>query len=538
MNIPSCTICSFRRGENIARNHDSGVRRQIKTKFPAADSIFSVAVSSSFILSLWTSFTGGTINLDGILYISVAERLQQGNFSFAAELYSWFFYPLCIAGISRVSGLGLETAAFLLTACFSALLTYAFLACVRLFEDSERVLVWAALIIVFHPVLMEDRCEIIRDHGYWGFYLLAIFFVLRFSLSGRWRDVLGWWGSMVLATMFRVEGLLFLFLLPLSLLWQRRPWSQRWRFFAKAQLLNLVFFISAMIFLSWTKNPGAQLLEWGRLGDILVLGEKFYIALNGGLAQKTEMLEKVLYPYSQDYAGAVLLLIPLVIFLHKLLATLTPVYVGVFCCRPWRYLRRLNHDLLIVLIWTMLLNTLILLVFVFSEYYLQRRFAYPLGIVVLLLLPFVFDSYFLLWRGGEKVFPLKRCILYPAAVFLVLQSLGGFLHWPGNSDYFVKEAGLWLKDNLPAQTSLYSNNPKLYYYSGRMERYWEERPLRFEFSSALLQEKPWPDKAYIALWVSRHFPGTTAEISRDLERKPVKVFSNRRHDRVIIYAAG
>ncbi|HDS16626.1 MAG TPA: hypothetical protein ENN66_08500 [Proteobacteria bacterium] len=538
MNIPNCTICSFRRSEKIASNPDRGVRRQIKTKFPAADSIVLIAVSISVILSLWTSFTGGTINLDGILYISVAERLQQGNFGSAAELYNWFFYPLCIAGISQLTGFALETAAFLLTAFFSALLTYAFLACVRLFENSERVLLWAALIIVFHPVLMEDRCEIIRDHGYWGFYLLALFFILRFSHSGRWREVLGWWGSMLLATMFRVEGLLFMLLLPLSMLWQRRPSPQRWYFFAKTQLINLIFFVSAMIFLQSTKNPGAKLLEWGRLGDALALGEKFYRALNGGLAQRSEMLEKVLYPYSQNYAGAVLILIPLVIFLHKLLATLTPVYVGVLGCRPWRYLRRLNHDLLIVLIWTMLLNAAILLVFVFAEYYLQRRFAYPLGITLLLLLPFIFDAYFLLWRSGKRILPLKRWLLYPAAVFLVIQSLGGFLSWPGNSDYFIKEAGLWLKDNLPPHESLYSNNPKLYYYSGRMDGYWEKRPLRLKFSAALLQEKPWPDKAYIALWVSRHFPGSTAEISRELEREPVKVFSNRRHDRVIIYDAG
>ncbi|MEA3332542.1 MAG: phospholipid carrier-dependent glycosyltransferase, partial [Pseudomonadota bacterium] len=197
------------------------------------------AVLLSFILSLWVSFTGGIVNLDGILYLNVADLLGKGDFSGAAELYGWFFYPLLIAGVHKISGFGLEMSAHLLTALFSALLTYAFLACVRELGGNRKILFLAAIIIIFHPVFMEFRAKIFRDHGYLAFYLLGVLCFLKFYGLPLWRYAFLWGLSMLVATLFRIEGLLFLSMLPTAIIFNKSfTLSKRLYHFARAHLVN------------------------------------------------------------------------------------------------------------------------------------------------------------------------------------------------------------------------------------------------------------------------------------------------------------
>ncbi len=512
-------------------------RSPITRVVPADRNICAAAVCISLLLSLWASFSDGIINLDGILYVSVAERLAHGDLSGAAQLYNWFFYPLCIAGVSKVFGLAFDVSAYLLTALFSALLTYAFISCVRILGGTGKVLLWAAFVIVFHPVFMEARSEIIRDHGYWSFYLLSVLFFLRFYEKATLRNAF-WWGiNMVVATLFRIEGLLFLLMLPMVLLFQRGlPWSRRRSFFVKSYLVNLLLLL--VIFVFKIADPSLNILEHGRLGDALFLGEKFYAALTGGLAGKAEILEKwVLFPYSEKYAMPALVMIPFMILADKLLGTMTLLYAGFLAWHPLRYVRSLKREFVPVLVWLVFLNFSLLIIFLFADYFIQKRFVFPLGMILLLPLPFILDRHFEIWKAAKQNSFKTSWLVYLFVFILLLQSLDGLVTVPGHSKYFIKDAGLWLKDNIPAQASLYTNNPKIYYYSGHMSGYWENRPARIKLSLELLKEKPWQDKTYIALWKTRHCIQTDNEISASIGSQPIKTFSNGRQEKVLIYTS-
>ncbi|MBN2808899.1 MAG: hypothetical protein JXR80_05335 [Deltaproteobacteria bacterium] len=501
------------------------------------NNICAAAVALSVLFSLWVSFYGGIINLDGILYVSVAERLAHGDLNGASRLYNWFFYSLCIAGVSKVSGLALETSAYLLTAFFSALLTCAFLACVRVLGGDRKTLLWAAFVIVLHPVFMSARSEIIRDHGYWSFYLFSILFFLRFYEKQTWCQALLWGGSMVLATLFRIEGLLFLLLLPTVFLFRGEfVWSRRISCFIRAHMVSLfLLLIVAVIKIS---DPSFDLLQHGRLGDAFVWGEKLYFAFTGGLAGKAAVLEKlVLNPYSEKYAMPVLVMIPFMILAHKLVLTLTPLYTCLLAWHPLRSARFLNRVQVPVLVWLALLNVVMLIAILFADYFMPRRFVFPLGLILLLPLPFILNRHFTRWSAAKRNSVKIGWLIYPVFMVLLLQSLDGLVTMPGSSSSYIKDAGLWLKQNISAQATLYSNNPKIYYYSGHMAGYWENRPARIDLSSELLEKKPWQSKAYIALWSSHHSARRADDVTSAVGSQPIKTFRNSRNDAVLIYAA-
>lgn len=503
---------------------------------PTDNKISVSAICISALFSLWVSFTGGIINLDGIVYLSLAERLGQGDFVGAAKLYNWLFYPLLIAGLSKLTTLSLDTSAYLLTAFFSALLTYAFLGCVRLLGGTKQILLWAAFIIVIHPVFMEARSDILRDHGYWSFYLLSVLFFLHFYKNPGWSYAFCWGISMVLATLFRIEGLLFLLLLPTVLLFKSGiSWPARVYCFGQAHLVNILIILLVAGYNIY--DPHVCLLDYGRLGDPFLLWQKFHAVLNGGLIWKAEVLEKILQPYSEDYAMPVLIMIPFIILADKLFSTVIPMYALALSWHPFRYVKSLQKKFLPVLAWLVILNLGMLIVFLFVDFFIQKRVVFPLGIILLLPLPFILNTHFEKWKFLQQTSRKIRWLLFPVLITFLFYIADGLFTFPGYSQYFIKDAGLWLRDNIPAQASMYTNNPKIYFYSEHMAGYWEERPSRKKLSREFLQMVPWQGREYIALWANHKSKLTISEISAEIGSSPLKIFKNIRNDRVIIYTA-
>ena len=147
------------------------------------------------------------------------------------------------------------------------------------------------------------------------------------------------------------------------------------------------------------------------------------------------------------------------------------------------------------------------------------------------------NGYFEKWKILQESSKKARWLLYPVLIVFLFYIADGLFTFPGYSKYFIKDAGLWLRDNIPAQASMYTNNPKIYFYSEHMANYWEERPSRNKLSRELLQMAPWQDKEYIVLWADRKTKPAISEISAEVGYLPLKIFKNIRNDRVIIYAA-
>ena len=91
---------------------------------------------------------------------------------------------------------------------------------------------------------------------------------------------------------------------------------------------------------------------------------------------------------------------------------------------------------------------------------------------------------------------------------------------------YVVSAGTWLKQNMPQQASLYSNTEQIPFYAQRQLILWDA----FD-DTPLPKLKP---NDFIALRVKRKNQEKFAELLTQLKFKTVKVFANKRGDRVVI----
>ena len=166
----------------------------------------------SCALSLLALSRQEPLNYDGILYLTQAAVYTKAGMSAALQLYNWPFYAMCIAGLSKITGLTLLHAAYLLNNIFLIIILTTFISILRELGSSSRLQMVGALVILLYPSLNNYRNYIIRDFGYWAFLLVAFLQLLRFSKTGRFVHALGWSLSICLATLFRVEGCILLLL--------------------------------------------------------------------------------------------------------------------------------------------------------------------------------------------------------------------------------------------------------------------------------------------------------------------------------------
>src|SRR6185437_14432921 len=107
--------------------------------------------------------------------------------------------------------------------------------------------IFAAIVILLFPYLNHDRDNILRDFGYYAFGLISLYYFIRYFKYPNWRNAICWNVSIVIATLFRVEGLILSALAPLALLFQTQVEFKQ-RFTSLIKIYSLPFII-ALIYL-------------------------------------------------------------------------------------------------------------------------------------------------------------------------------------------------------------------------------------------------------------------------------------------------
>src|SRR5690606_4389031 len=76
---------------------------------------------------------------------------------------------------------------------------------------------FAVMVILLYPEINEMRYFLIRDFAFWAFALWSLSLLVDYSANARLGSAIGWCLCVLLATAFRLEGLLLLALAPLAL---------------------------------------------------------------------------------------------------------------------------------------------------------------------------------------------------------------------------------------------------------------------------------------------------------------------------------
>jgi hypothetical protein len=243
---------------------------------------------------------------------------------------------------------------------------------------------------------------------------------------------------------------------------------------------------------------------------------------------KAALLQHVLTADAERDAGVVLLLVWLAWYVVNVLTALSWIYGALVIYAWWHKAASFPSRAAWVIGGYLGVNVMVTFIFLAERSFLSKRYLVALVLVLMLWVPFALNALI------QKASSLRHRLLLGGAVFFIfISSLGGIIDF-GYSKSYIHTAGDWIADNVPAHASLYANDYQLMYYSQHFgDRIFDDFA-HYSQARPLVQGQ-WKQYDYLALRLSAKEEGDMAALLKELAQSPVRVFSNKRGDRVAIY---
>lgn len=411
---------------------------------------------SSLLLSIILIATDDIINKDGILYIHTASAFLSGGISASFELFNWPFYSILIAIVHQLTGLPLEMSAYVLTTFFFILLTDSlYLICRKILPSPQHVLVGMIIFLAFYS-LNDYRNFIIRDPGYWAFSSLGLFFFMSFLDNGQWRTTFYWQLSMIGAILFRVEATFLLLALPLYALFHFPFTHSKVSHYLQLTSLPLL----ALIALPFSSYFRSILGDSDRLNSLMY---RDVPELLHHFSNKADQIIQLLPSFTHDHGSLILFtgLLGFIVFL--IIEAIHIGYFGLYIAARWQKPSP-NFPHRQLLIYTLILNMLVLVGFTFMQFFMITRYCIMLTLILLLLmLPAITNFLVAAWQN-------KNHKILLSFVVIILLSLYVSLSYSISKRY-IKETALWASEHLPKNSHTATDSPFIaYYFNTRSDR--------------------------------------------------------------------
>ena len=378
---------------------------------------------STFLISLILSFSqilvDPVINSDGALYIQASSFIQTNEWLLASQTYNWLFYPYIIAQFSTLTTVSLEYSAYILNSFFTAITCITFILIIKEFDGKNKTTLWfASLIILCFPSFNEYRNMVVRDHGYWAFYLISCYFFIKtYTTSKQLSLLLPLLLSTALAALFRIEGLVFLLLLPIIVILKHQLILKNLK---KTLIIAIIITITLLI----AYNLFFQSINISGFTKIIKVEQFFDEPLskvNSYIGHSEAFINK-LSPqgFSSDYAPFVLFLVFLSILLTEIVCAIGPLYTIMLGIVLFKTKGLSSHRLFQPWALLILINVAILSTFLLSKFFLAGRYPIPLALTLLIPLPFLFHSVYKQFLNKDLPHSLTKIIQITAALFVIL----------------------------------------------------------------------------------------------------------------------
>lgn len=489
--------------------------------------IFLVAITFSILLSFWFSLRQTVLNPDAICYILAAKTIATDGVRQAMALCGqakWPFYSILIHYLAAFTPASYIDAANIWNGVFSLLSVVFFLLLIQELGANKSVMWFAAAFILLAHQFNHVRIYIIRDHGYWAFSLLSLLLLLK--AFGRIHETkklfllgLSFALSLTLAALFRIEGVIFLVALPFLSLLLLRPFKTTFTFFLGAFLPILLMGFLILIALKGKVSLGrmpeiSQQLQMG----FLIIYQRF-------MATKTVLVQSVLNTYSIQDANIILMLAFLGWYVVDIIKTFTFV-ASLLLIYALTLMRPIGNAMQRrILSMYIVINIFITSFFLLENYFLSKRYLMALCLLLMLWLPFALNDLY----ARAKLNLQYKIIFILLSLALILSGTTGIYNF-SYSKLYIKEAGLWLKNNVPTSANLYMNDPQLMFYS---EHYGNNIFNRTEQFRVLDHAEKFD---YLALRLAKEEKNKALPFQTlDKMFQPIKTFSEKNGDSVVIF---
>lgn len=505
---------------------------KINTLIHSEKWLYISATICSVMLSCWVNLHTAIVNPDAICYLLSAETVGTAGIKAAQHLCGqaiWPFYSVLIYSVAKFTHLKFMTAAYVINGFFSALSVVFFILIVKALGASRRVLWLAAVVILAAHQFNDVRQYIVRDHGFWAAYLASIWLALRFvRVPTFWRAIF-WNASLIIATLFRIEGIFFLTLLPFVLCATLKniKFSKRLAFFFALNWLSLAGFILLLVW--FAEHPPVTVTDLGRLGEIKQQWLEGVQLISARYQHVLEILRlNVLNHDSAKDAGLILVLTMLGWFLLSIVNNLSWIYAALLAFFFIKKDTRFNRSSNIVLYTYLGINLIITFIFLLERFFLSKRYLIALTLVLMVFVPFVLDSLMIAWQQKRA-----RVLTFCISIVFAVTAITGVTTIANKGD--ILQAGNWIAFHIPASAKLYINDYQLMYYSKHygMAIFEAERK-KAEITS--IAKGDWKQYDYIAIRSSQHEKDSTLlQLSSILQSKQIQQFHNRNGNTVTIY---
>ena len=423
-------------------------------------------------LHIWIVFIGslvasqvqyiqhGWINPDSVLYLEAAKFFSKGEWVTGLEVYNWPIYSLCIALVNQITHLGVHISAQILNVIFFAIATYSFIAIIKLAGGKQKQIVAGALIWLSAQYMIGGVLEMLmRDEGFWAFYLLSLVFFIQYYQQHRFKDALLWQVCIIIAILFRIEAMLYLLFLPLVLLSHTEfTLKQKWKSLVIANAINICLAIIVIAVLSLNDSFSTKLL--GRLNEVFTTN--LWQQLTGNLSQKSLIMsEQVLGKYLEEFATTGLLLTFLYVIFAKIINSTGLIVVGLGTIAIKNYKHFFNQQAFQVLSVAAVIATINMGLIITKVFVLSGRYVLAFSFIFMVFAAFYFAEILFKKTPANKTNWI--------ALALVLFMLGGALKniLPKKQGYnFRQDAVAWVVADNVENKPVFYDQVRMRYYAG------------------------------------------------------------------------
>jgi len=490
------------------------------------------AAAVSILLSTWIAYREYVINPDAICYLQSAAVLGAGGLRKAMNLCvqaQWPFYSVLIYFFSQLTQLSLSVSAYALDAVFTVITVSSFILLVRQLGGNRRVLWLAAIVILLAHEFNSIRQYIIRDHGFLAFYLLSLLFMLRYVSTLFWGHALAWSLSLLVATLFRIEGAVFLVILPWTI-WFQFSFTL-WQRIKGFLQLNAIALSAGLAVFGWLIfHPEISLASLGRMQDLVfqlfhavgMVWQRFQVSIDG-------FSQTVLAAESLGDASMVFILTLMMWYLLRVATNLSLLYTALLAYALKCKSLPLTRPSKLVLMGYLATNVLITSLFLAQHLFLSKRYLLALTLILMLWVPFALDSLITAWENR------KVPAWFTPLVFLLITvaSVSGIIDF-GYSKAYMRRAGDWMAENIPLAANVYSNDYQVMYYSRHFGNDIFAKIKEYNDPNTIANDR-WQDYDYVALRLSKKDLLEKTAVFQKSGLVPAQVFSNKRGDQVVIY---
>lgn len=493
------------------------------------------AVLISILFSIWVILTNDVINTDGVLYLDTAHQIKHLNWNEAAALYHWNFFPALIALVSTITFLDLESSALLINNLFIVGVTWVFLSALMLMGANHRVQLAGLVIISIHPYINDYRADIIRGPGFWFFILLGTYLLIQARHKMQLMPSILMGLCFAIASLFRIEGIAFVLIGPLILLFGKPPLALKLKLTATVYaIMILLAVIAAGLWMargeagsmSWVDNPAGKILHPVRLlSDSLD-------SLTNEIPQKGKIIsEKVLNQHSEDYGTSGVIAVLVLILIATTIKRITLLYF--ILAIYGHYKNRIQY--LPELLGLTLINLAYMAVYVSHHFFLSSRFAMPAALLIALLASYGLAGLFEKQQQGGITKQLLRML---AALVMLFMLLDGLIS-TGTSKQYIREGARWMQQHLQPGDRVITNQVLVNHYADiRMTRSARDQVLQFErqLNTGAPTIKLFSQADHVAIRIKNLDPKVLVKLESLLKDYTEKEFSSSDKERLVIYS--